>query len=224
MTTASTETENHLRTKGSSTENHRAKVMAAIEKAIEDCDWIKARELIGRELQREPHNHWLLTRLSTTYYEEREYAEAAIIAQKALDEAPHCPLVLWDLAGALYMLRRYSDAIDLYSRIVGIGIEGLSYGEHREGKARGRGMYADSLYRLALCYRDIGAFDKALNSIRRGLRARGPGCLSIYPISQLRAAESLLTGVREASHRKTGGRRKRKERALALVASTGKRH
>ena len=59
---------------------------------------------LRQRLKAEPHHHWLLTRLSSEYYEKRQYALALKYAEKAFTEVPSCPLVLWDYAGALQML------------------------------------------------------------------------------------------------------------------------
>ena len=62
---------------------------------------------LRRRLKAEPRHHWLLTRLSSVYDEQRRYALALQYAEKAFVEAPSCPLVLWDYAGALQVLVRH---------------------------------------------------------------------------------------------------------------------
>jgi len=91
---------------------------ARIEKAIEAQDWPKARKLIQRELLQNRNDHWLLTRLSLTYYEEHQYHAALWLALKALRLAPYCPLVNWDRAGSLEMLGREDEALKLYRRLL----------------------------------------------------------------------------------------------------------
>ena len=58
------------------------------------------------KLKSSPNDHWLLTRLGLTYYEERRYKQALKYELRALAEAPNCPLALWDYAGSLEMLGR----------------------------------------------------------------------------------------------------------------------
>jgi len=81
-----------------------------------------------------PEHHWLLTRISLTYSEQRRYAEALKYAERAFASAPACPLVLWDYAGALQMLARHSKALELYARIVTRDISDLASGECGEGR------------------------------------------------------------------------------------------
>ena len=85
-----------------------------IEKAIKTDSWIAARKLIREELKRDPKDHWLLGRLALTYYEQRKYDRALHWNLKALQEAPYCPLLIWDYAGTLAMLDRNNEALLLY--------------------------------------------------------------------------------------------------------------
>jgi tetratricopeptide (TPR) repeat protein len=65
---------------------------AEIESAIERDDWPGARKLIEEELAKDPDDHWLLTRLSLTYYEQFDYQKALDLSERALSIAPECPL------------------------------------------------------------------------------------------------------------------------------------
>jgi tetratricopeptide (TPR) repeat protein len=155
-------------------------------------DWKAARRVIRRKLRKEPDSHWLLTRLALTYYEERDYQTALVYSQQALDLAPRCPLVLWDYAGALDMLGRTAEAIAVYRRIVRRGISSLAYGPCGEGRRRARGLVADCLYRLAKCYRDLGRTKLAARFFEEHFVQRGPGCASIYPLTQVRRDHNAL--------------------------------
>lgn len=75
-----------------------------IEALIEAEKWSAARQAIRAKLRSSPDDHWLLTRLGLTYYEEKRYKQALRYSVRALEKMPHCPLVLWDYAGTLEML------------------------------------------------------------------------------------------------------------------------
>src|SRR5689334_17516155 len=94
-----------------------------IERAIEIDDWRLARKLIRAQLRRKPEDHWLLTRLSLTYYEQRQYRKSLYYAAKALQIAPYCPLAIWDYAGSLDMLERRKRALSIYEWLVSWGEE-----------------------------------------------------------------------------------------------------
>ena len=49
----------------------------------------------------------------------------------AFAQVPSCPLVLWDYAGALQMIGRHIEALDLYARIVTLGVDGIASEECR---------------------------------------------------------------------------------------------
>ena len=144
---------------------------------------------LRRQLKAEPGHHWLLTRLSSVYYEQRRYALALRYAEKAFAEAPSCPLVLWDYAGALQMRGRHHEALDLYARIVTRGAKRIASGECGEGKAWARGLVSDSHYRASLSLRAIGNMEASLSAFAQCLDLRGPGCRSIYRLAALNTAE-----------------------------------
>lgn len=157
-----------------------------IENAINNEDWKEARRLIRAALRRRPDDHWLLSRLSLTYYEEFDYRRALAISQQAFKLAPRCPLVLWDLAGALDMLGRNRQAIAIYRRLIRRGVESIAFDDCGEGLAWARGLVADCWYRLALLHGDQRLRSDAIRCFRRHLAMRGPGCRSIYALNDVR--------------------------------------
>ena len=157
-----------------------------IEAAIKRSDWPRARSLVRAALRKEPDSHWLITRLSLTYYEEREYERSLVLLQRAYKIAPSCPLVLWDLAGTFDMLERYQEAISVYRRLLRRGVTSVAFGDCGEGIAWARGLLADCWYRLARCQKMKGQRVQAVLSYQNHLQARGPGCRSIYPLRDVR--------------------------------------
>ena len=156
-----------------------------IEALIEADDWKTARKAIITALRKTPDSHWLLSRLALTHYEEFDYKKALKRDEQALRLAPNCPLALWGYAGSLEMLGREREAIKIYSRLIKRGAKPIAYGECGEGLARARGLIADSFYRMATCYESLGQRKKALAAFETHLDLRGPGCQSIYPLSDL---------------------------------------
>jgi tetratricopeptide (TPR) repeat protein len=164
----------------------RASAGEKIELEIARENWIGARKLIEAEQRREPGNHWLLTRLSLTYYEQRQYAKALELTTQALKLAPSCPLVLWDHAGTLEMLGRTNEALTIFQRLIERGVDHVANDPCGEGLAWARGLVADSLYRMAHCYRTLEVPQQAIEAFTRHLAMRGPGCRSIYAIGIVR--------------------------------------
>jgi tetratricopeptide (TPR) repeat protein len=130
---------------------------------------------LRRRLKREPNHHWLLTRLSSVLYERRRYASAVKYAEKAFAQMPTCPLVLWDYAGALQMLGRHEEALDLYARIVTRGVHRIATGDCGEGRAWARGLVADAHYRASISLAAIGNKLASLSAFEHCLDLRGPG-------------------------------------------------
>jgi hypothetical protein len=77
---------------------------------------------------------------------------------------PACPLVLWDYAGALQMVGRHSEALELYARILTRDISDLASAECGEGRAWARGLVADAHYRASLSLRALGNEDASVSA------------------------------------------------------------
>jgi tetratricopeptide (TPR) repeat protein len=155
-----------------------SKISKQIEAAMDREDWVLARRLLNSELVASPDNHWLVTRLGMTYYEQRNYRKALTSTKRALKLAPACPLVRWDHACALDMCGRVQETIREWKRLVKIGARALGPGQCGEGVRWARGLVNDSKYRLALAHGDIGDVGKATLYGRAYLRGRSSA--SIY--------------------------------------------
>jgi hypothetical protein len=125
---------------------------------INDCfnreAWGEAREIILRALRKSPDDHWLISRLSTTYYEEKDYQQALQLARRAVQLDRTCPLVLWDLAGALDAIGDKEQAIKTYEKLLSRGVDGIANDECGEGEEWAKSLLADCKLRAALCYAD----------------------------------------------------------------------
>jgi Tetratricopeptide repeat len=170
---------------------------------------------LRRRLKAEPHHHWLLTRLSSEYYEQKRYGLALKYAEKAFAEAPSCPLVLWDYAGALQMLGRHDEALDLYARIVTRGVKRIATGECGEGIARARGLVSDSHYRASISLKAVGNEKGSLSAFDQCLDLRGPGCHSIYRLNELNTPKIPAARPRKPVQLASRARKRVKERSRA---------
>lgn len=158
-----------------------------IEKAIRAEDWVGSRRLIKAELRQDPKDHWLLSHLALTYYEQRKYETALYWDIMALQEAPYCPLAIWGYAGTLDMLGRQDESLALYRWLLRRGEEELAYGECGEGIRRARSLIADCYYRIARIWEDKRQWKRATAEYERYLSTRKDGYGSIYPIRDARA-------------------------------------
>ena len=173
---------------------------------------------LRQQLRAEPRHHWVLTRLSSVYYEQGKYSLALKYAEKAFAEVPSCPLVLWDYAGALQMLGRHNEALDLYARIVTRGVNRLANGECGEGRAWARGLVSDSHYRASLSLKAVGNEQASLSAFEQCLDLRGPGCRSIYLLSELGTADAASIGSNRALQPSSRARKRGKARTRSRAA------
>ena len=177
----------------------QGRMTSKIERLINAEDWPAARRAVRAKLRSSPNDHWLLTRLGLTYYEERRYKQALKYSLRALEEAPNCPLALWDYAGALDMLDQDEAALNVYLLLVRRGIQQIAFGDCGEGLAWARGLIADCHYRMAHCYAALHRPKMAIKSLNSHIGLRGPGCRSIYSLAKVREEFGKLHAPRRAS-------------------------
>ena len=164
-----------------------------IEYYIKTDQWAMARKVITKALQKTPKDHWLLSRLSLVYYEQKKYREAIKLDKKAFAIAPDCPLVIWGYAGSLDALGFYKDAISMYKKIVSKKIEVLAYGDCGEGIRYAKSLVNDSFYRIAKCYKKNGNIKNAEKFYQMYLGGRKNKIRSIYNIAEIKKNWSSIS-------------------------------
>lgn len=187
-------------------------------KTEKNADHHEEQFALHRRLKADFRHHWLLTRLSSVYYEQKRYALALRYSEKAFAEAPSCPLVLWDYAGALQMRGRHYEALDLYARIVTRGISRIANGECGEGRAWARGLISDSHYRASISLKAIGNEQASLSAFDHCLNLRGPGCRSIYRLNELGTSGASTTRPKRALQPSSRARKKAKVKTRSRAA------
>jgi tetratricopeptide (TPR) repeat protein len=183
---------------------------ATIEHAIAANDWPGARRLIRAQLRRERDDHWLLTRLSLTYYEQKQYRKSLQYVTQALQIAPYCPLAVWDYAGTLDMLNRKKKALEIFRWLISWGEKRIAYGECGEGVRFARSLIADCYYRIARIHEERRERGKAMQAYRQHLlrRERERGVRSIYPLSEVRRRYAVLQADQILRRGRSGFRQK----------------
>lgn len=151
-----------------------------VNRLFAEGNWGEARDFLLTGLVAKPKDHWLLTRLGTTYYEERNYSEALKFAEKAFTLAPRCPLVLWDYAGTLAANGRLKEAVKVYGWLILRGQHAIANNECGEGEEWAAGLIADCWFRLGLCYESLQDKAKAINCLEKYLGERHEGLASLY--------------------------------------------
>jgi tetratricopeptide (TPR) repeat protein len=158
--------------------------------------WAEARRLLKKRLEKEPNDHWILTRLGTTYYEERDYLKALEFSRQAQPLAPECPLVLWDLASTLEMLGDDRNALGVYRELFARGPQRIATDECGEGMKWAVALLADCLYSAAGCLHRIGERDAAVSCLRQHLELRALGAKSIYSRREVSKRFAEVAGSR----------------------------
>ena len=151
-----------------------------IEALVEKEDWENARKAILEELDAEPDSHYLVSRLSLTYYEQRQYETALHYSREATKLAPRCPLVLWNHAGALEQTGHEREAIRIWKRLLRRGVERIAHGPCGEGIRQAEALLNDCRYRIGKTYYFLGRPALAWRYMHAHLAHRRRGLPSIY--------------------------------------------
>lgn len=151
-----------------------------IEVLLEKEDWEKARQAILKELETNPDSHYLVSRLSLTYYEQRQYETALHYSREAMELAPRCPLVLWNHAGALEQTGHEREAIRIWKRLLRRGVERIAHGPCGEGIRQAESLLNDCRYRIGKTYCFLGRPALAWRYMHAHLAHRRRGLPSIY--------------------------------------------
>lgn len=154
--------------------------------------WQEAIALAKSLLKEVPEDHWLLTRISSSYYEARQYRNALKYAKKSLVLAPNCPLALWDFAGALDMLKESRKAIEIWKKLLRKGVEKIAFDECGEGLRWTESLLNDCRYRIGCSYSDLGKKKLAIKYLKAHLAHRRAGLPSLYSRQQVKRELSNL--------------------------------
>jgi len=148
-------------------------------------EWAKARPLLEAELLKRPDDHWVLTQLGVTFYEQRHYEESLKMFLKSKEIVPDCPLTLWNLAGAFDALGKHADAINLYTWIVEC-TKSPEGDPCWESKQWADALKTDSVYRLGVCFQNLGNSPAAEFCYRQHVDLVLAGLEGLYSIEDTR--------------------------------------
>ena len=137
-------------------------------------------------------NHWLLTRISSSYHEARQYRMALKYAIKSLDLYPNCQLAQWDLAGALDMLKEHRKAIEIRKKLLRRGVEKIAFNQCGEGLLWAERMVNDCRYKIGRGYYILGKKKLAIKYLKAHLAHRRAGLPSLYSRQQVKRELSDL--------------------------------
>ena len=152
-----------------------------IQTLLDREDWSAARRLILRDLRKTPDSHWLFDRLALTYYEQHHYTRAMRIGRRARELAPRCPLVLFNLAGALEMTDRPRSAIRIWRGLLRRPLRRLAWGPCGEGLRAARAIRNECRFRIAKALFHLGDLPLARLYLESHLRHRRSSIPCIYP-------------------------------------------
>jgi len=171
-----------------------------IEELIQKEDWGGARKLIEKDLIRDPKNHWLLTHLGVTLYEERRYREALTPLLSSLEIVPDCPLTLWNLAGTLDSLGKSELAVSIFAWLLKCETSPED-DPCWESETWASSLKTDCVYRLGMCFQKLNRSDSAERCFRVYIDLLLEGMKGMYSLeaaaSQIRKLDASVPNSRD---------------------------
>ena len=164
-----------------------------IEKLIERGQWQEARRLVEKELVKQPDNHWLLTQLGATYFEQRRYRESLRPLLSALEVVPDCPLTLWNIAGALDALNKPELAIPIYAWLLG-STKFPDDDPCWESEEWTSALKTDCVFRIGTCFQHMERWQSAEHCFRQYINLLLAGMNGTYPIEDAAQCIRELNG------------------------------
>jgi len=174
--------------------NKKKEISIKIDLLFEQENYPIARKILLKELKENPNDHWLLTRISTTYYEEKKYKKALDFSKKAIQFAPDCPLTQWDHAGDLEMTGNLCNAIKIWKRLLSLDTEKLANDQCGEGMTRAKALQMDCAFRLGIAYNELNKPLESKKYFDLHLKLRYPGNRSIYRLKY------VMKRIKQNSH------------------------
>ncbi len=172
---------------------------------LQNRQWDEARQVLEQEHERNPTDHWVLTQLGVTFYEQDRYEEALQVFLRSLRVLEDCPLTLWNLAGALDALGYHGGAIRVYTWLLQSN-RSPKDDPCWESKQWTDSLKADCVYRLGACFQHLGKKDQAEHCYRQYLNLLATGIEGQY------AFDSVINRIRSlqgsSRRRSTGGKLK----------------
>lgn len=147
-------------------------------------DWKQARSLLETEFKKNPSDHWLLTQLAVTFYEERKYKKALGLLVKSLKIVPDCPLTLWNVGGALDATGQHGSAIRVYTWLLR-SKKSPAEDPCWESEQWADVLKTDCIYRIGVCFKNEGAHDLALHCFHQYLNLLMSGKDASYSLDDV---------------------------------------
>jgi len=164
--------------------------MNTLQKSVDELfaaeDWRNAESYLLTALDDDPESHWILCKLSGAAYQQYDYGRALGYAERALEIAPDCPLVLWEYASALVQVGRHPEAIEIARKIIRYGAHRRTFDDCWENRRWARSLLTDCLFLLGASYLELGDRRRGRDYLRKHLRSRRRGIYSDYTVETVR--------------------------------------
>jgi tetratricopeptide (TPR) repeat protein len=148
------------------------------------CKWEQARNILEVAREQSPRDHWVLTQLGVTFYEQHKYEDALKLFLASRDIVDNCPLTLWNHAGTLDALGKHTEAMQIYTWLLQSN-KSPDDDPCWESKEWTDGLKTDCVYRLGVCFRHLGKKQEAEHCFRQYVNLLLEGVEGTYSIGDV---------------------------------------
>lgn len=181
-------------------------------------EWKKARQLLEKEQEKDPSAHWVLTQLGVTFYEERRYKKALQFFEASKQIVPDCPLTIWNFAGTLDSLGRHTEALRHFASLLQ-SQKTAKEDPCWESRAWTEALKTDCLYRMGICFENLGEKKQAEQCFRNYLDLLLSGGTGNYSLEEVTKRIRKFHGTP-----KNGEGNKNLKKAIAAILQAASLH
>jgi len=165
-----------------------------IDELLQRGNWVEARKLLKLESAEDPANHWVLTQIGVTLYEQAQYEDALKYFQDSHAIVSNCPLTLWNLAGTLDSLGKHKDAMTIYISLLEAN-QTPKDDPCWESKEWTDALKTDCVYRIGVCLQHMGKNKEARDYYRKYLTLVKNGFKGSYSKADVKCRMQALSGL-----------------------------
>ena len=160
--------------------SHRQEITRLVNQYFDKEDYPAAIDLLQKEIEQTPDEHWLYAQLAISYYELRDYKTAMQFSEKAVNLSPDCPLALDYHASILLANGKTKEALLIWSNLLDKNIDDIAHGDCGEGVRFAKSLLNDIRFSVGDAYVEMKNKEKALWYYKSHLANRQKGVFSNF--------------------------------------------
>jgi tetratricopeptide (TPR) repeat protein len=170
---------------GAKLATHKQELTRFVNQYFDKEDYAVVIDLLQKEIEQTPDEHWLYAQLAISYYELRDYKMAMQFSEKAVNLSPDCPLALDYHASILLANGKAKEALLIWNNLLDRDIDDIAHGDCGEGVRFAKSLLNDIRFSVGDAYIEMKNKEKALWYYKSHLANRQKGVFSNFKRSEV---------------------------------------